>query len=58
MTLLAHHLLRGFENDCFFASANATNCKLIEEKNTSRYKETENFDLLLNKGREVTQEQQ
>jgi hypothetical protein len=47
MALLIHLLLGGFEDDCFFVSANAPNCTLIEAKNTSRYKETENFLILL-----------
>jgi hypothetical protein len=40
---LIHLLLRGFEDDCFFASATAANCRLVVAKNTSRYKETEKF---------------
>jgi hypothetical protein len=32
--LLIHLLLRNAEGNCFFDSATATNCRLIEEKTT------------------------
>jgi hypothetical protein len=40
---LIHHLLRVFEDDCFFASATAANFRLVVAENTSRYQKTENL---------------
>jgi hypothetical protein len=41
--LLTHHLPVGFEECCFFASAYAAGCWLVEADSTSRYSKTENF---------------
>jgi hypothetical protein len=40
---LTHHLLGGFEADCFWVFAFATGCRLVVEKTTSRYSKTKHF---------------